>query len=376
MALLLEPLRFVEKDIQGPILIVLDALDECGDPESRRALLSLLSNDFPQIPPLFRFLITSRRDFDITAKFKSRFMEMDLDTGSLSNTMDVEFFIRHEMVHIQRTKGLSPDWPGEDKIHDLVQLSGGLFIWASTAIRFINNYLPDERLERLITQNHLSGFDLDSLYSVALRNSGPWDTDETFARDARAVLACVVLAREPIADRTINMLLGVGDSSNVLGLLGSVIEWTAGKEARILHASFADYLTDPARSGGQPWAIDLRVHHLSLSLGCLRILWSELRFNICNLEDSHCRNAEVPQLAHRIETMISPQLSYSCRFWFDHMQKTTFDTVILDDVNRLLQYQFLHWLEALSLLDQFHRAKTGLETLAKYVKVSNQIFIM
>ncbi|KAJ7480975.1 hypothetical protein FB451DRAFT_1171549 [Mycena latifolia] len=78
--LLLEPLRSAEQNIHGPILIILDALDECGDPESRATLLSLLSDEFPKLPRLLRFLITSRREADITDQFGSRFVEMDLAT--------------------------------------------------------------------------------------------------------------------------------------------------------------------------------------------------------------------------------------------------------------------------------------------------------
>ncbi|KAF7341328.1 WD40 repeat-like protein [Mycena venus] len=81
--LLLDPLKSAEQHIQGSILIILDALDECGDVRSRAPLLSLLAEEFPNIPPLFRLLITSRREPDIADKFASRFLEMDM--GAVSN---------------------------------------------------------------------------------------------------------------------------------------------------------------------------------------------------------------------------------------------------------------------------------------------------
>lgn len=47
--------------------------------------------------------------------------------------------------------GLPPHWPGTEVIQKLVTLSGGLFIWASTTIRFIECGLPSERLEKVLS---------------------------------------------------------------------------------------------------------------------------------------------------------------------------------------------------------------------------------
>ncbi|KAJ7087458.1 hypothetical protein C8R44DRAFT_820126 [Mycena epipterygia] len=155
--LLLAPLRAAEPHISGPILIILDALDECGDPFSRRALLSLLSDEFPKLPHFIRILITSQRNSDITPGFRSCFTERDLDTVP-STAKDVEIFIRHEMAQMRKLKGLDSTWPEEQKIQAVVNLSRGLFIRASTAIRFLraNGYRPDEQLDVLI-EHGLSG---------------------------------------------------------------------------------------------------------------------------------------------------------------------------------------------------------------------------
>ncbi|KAJ7481005.1 hypothetical protein FB451DRAFT_1447204, partial [Mycena latifolia] len=241
--LLVGPLRAAERYLPGPILIILDALDECGDRQSRAPLLSLLVNDFPKLPGLFRVLITSRREPDIADTFKSRFVEMNLETGPdiPSSTRDVELFIRHELSRIQHNSSLSPLWPGEKDIQTLVKLSGGLFIWAATAIRFIDDYSPDDQLKSLIIQDYTQGFSLDVLYDVALQSAAPWTTNRKFAQDARAVLGCVVLGKEPMTDGTIDMLLsGTTKSGGVLKFLGCVIQWTPGDRARTLHASFAD----------------------------------------------------------------------------------------------------------------------------------------
>jgi hypothetical protein len=49
----------------GPILIVIDALDESGDEDSRQAILAILPDKAADIPSNFRILITSRAEQDI-----------------------------------------------------------------------------------------------------------------------------------------------------------------------------------------------------------------------------------------------------------------------------------------------------------------------
>ncbi|KAJ7098937.1 WD40-repeat-containing domain protein [Mycena epipterygia] len=368
-ALLLDPLQSVEHCIQGPILIILDALDECGDPDSRRLLLSVLSDELPKLPNLFRFLITSRPDKDIVKRFRPRFAEKQLDVAS--STDDITLFIRTEMARIAEEESVGPTWPGEQSIQTLVKLSGGLFIWASTATRFIAGYQPTTSLEIVMAQGSPQEFSLDKLYAVALQLSGPWGTNTRFAQDARAVLACVVLGQVPMTDRIIDALLfEQATAAGVLNHLGCVIQWTAGAYARTLHASFADYLTDPERSGGQPWSIDLGINHRTLSLACLRILNSpsELRFNMCGLKDSHLLNVAVPRLSDQVAAAISPQLLYSSCFWLNHIQATLFDTRVLEEMDMFFHNQFLYWLEVLSLLGQIPMATAALEVAGAYSK--------
>ena len=57
--------RFIQEPLEGvpivgPILVVIDALDECGDPTSEDGLHSFLANNLSALPSNFRVLITSR----------------------------------------------------------------------------------------------------------------------------------------------------------------------------------------------------------------------------------------------------------------------------------------------------------------------------
>ncbi|KAJ7613199.1 quinon protein alcohol dehydrogenase-like superfamily [Roridomyces roridus] len=369
--LLLEPLQATQSCVEGPILVVLDALDECGDPASRAGLLFVLSTELPRIPRNFRFFITSRAEKDISDQFQRLSARMQLDVSSA--TPDIMRFITHEMELIRAREGddLSPSWPGALNIQRLVELSGGLFIWASTATAFLAEYDPETRLQTLLTHHFIPGSNLDGLYSVALRGSGPWDSDAQFAADARAVLACVVLGRVPMSDQTMDAIVSPSrrSAARVLKHLRCVVQWNgSGSEARTIHLSFADYLTDSTRSGREPWAIDGRAQQATLALGCLRVLSRELRFNICGLEDSHLPNVEVPDLAVRIGRCISTQLRYSSSFWASHLQEALFDDLVLDELRVFFNSGFLHWLEVLSLLGEVSRASDALRLASQYTE--------
>lgn len=101
--LLLGPLRSSADSTPGPIVIVLDALDECGTPESRTRLMNLLRTGFQKLPNNFRFLVTSRREADIDQFFSSQpahVLAMELDHASMSSQEDVHSFLCKEMRNV------------------------------------------------------------------------------------------------------------------------------------------------------------------------------------------------------------------------------------------------------------------------------------
>ncbi|KAJ7609453.1 WD40-repeat-containing domain protein [Roridomyces roridus] len=236
-------------------------------------------------------------------------------------------------------------------------------------MRFISRYRPQQRLDELI--NRQEGFNLDALYSVALQNSAPWD-DPCFSKDARNVLSCLAFGRTPMTNITMENLLQQ-HCAEVLDHLSCVLHWKPGEMVRVLHTSFVDYLTDSNRSGGTPWGMDAETGHQVLASTCLRVLHSELKFNICKLEDSHVMNADIFNLVERINLLVSPQLQYSACFLFAHVQEMQLDSVALKSLEVFFLNHVLHWLEVMSLLGQIPDAKAGLQAAAQHLKLaSNQ----
>jgi hypothetical protein len=328
--LLLEPLASVTSlSTRGPIIIVLDALDECGDPASRKDLLSLLAKELANLPPSFRVLITSRREPDIEAALSRRPNIQVQALESMDQPADVSSYLRHHMATFQQDEmfQLPSEWPGERNIQTLISLSGGLFIWASTAIKFMaEGRHPEPRLDILLHSQSRREAEsaLDALYATALGMAGEWDNAEA-ANDFRLVLGAIVVGRISLSDVTLDGILGLDgprSSRFILSRLRCLLQWSPGQAIRTLHSSFADYLSDTRRCGSRPWFIDVSCHNKSLALACFRHMQAGLRYNICELEISHIFSDDVSDL-HIAAPKSSFRLNFLMRAVFGQI---TFET--------------------------------------------------
>jgi hypothetical protein len=382
--LILEPLSSLSVlQTQGPVIIIIDAFDECGDPVSRKSLLTLLAQNLIKLPAIFKFLITSRREFDIEAAFscQSNIMAKELDIMEESNTLDIYSYLRHHMKALQsdRIYQLNSDWPGEEIIQTLAQSSAGLFIWASTAVKFIiEGHHPVQQLKILLHPHPRAAESaLDVLYETALHTAGKWDNNEV-AADFCAVLGAIVVGRLPLTDIMIDKILGLDgprSSKFILLRLHCLLRWTPGHAVQTLHKSFVDYLTDTNRCGNCPWFINISIHQGQFAQACFQHMRAGLKFNICRFDTSHVCNDEVPDLPSHIEKFIPAQLSYACLFWADHLQETNFTLEYITILEDFFYQQFLYWLEVLSLTKKVSSASQTLVSALDWIKVSHMTVI-
>ncbi|KAJ7623017.1 hypothetical protein DFH06DRAFT_1340338 [Mycena polygramma] len=83
--------------------------------------------EFPKLPRPIRFLITSRREADLTASFALQFVEKSI--GTAASGRDVQQFIYHEMERIRLDRKLGPAaWPKPTQMQAMIKLADGLFI--------------------------------------------------------------------------------------------------------------------------------------------------------------------------------------------------------------------------------------------------------
>lgn len=373
--LLVDPLSskaVIEAKLQ--IVLVLDNLDECGNAERRAKLLEILTKQSVKLPSTIRILITSRLEVDISRAIRSQshIHIYEIDITSKVNGDDISSYLRHRMELI-RTKNmhlsLPNDWPGNDSIHKLIARASGLFVWASTAMEFIDGgYDPRGRLDIILRGEAVSGAQsaLDSLYMKALESlspSGIWD-DRDFVTDFTAIIGLVLVARRPLSTTAIDILLCLPSGRPCMHLvshLGCVLQQPI---VRVLHPSFADFLSDQSRCRRDDWIFHPSVHNRHLAKRCLDHLTEVLRENMCNLK-----------LAEAITDETLPDdISYACDFWIDHICTIEGDIEpILECLRAFAFGHILHWFEAMSILRRSRDTVRKLEGLLHWMSVSRLI---
>ena len=89
---------------QGPVVVVLDALDECGSAKTRKVLLDLLAQEHRKLPSNIRIIITSRAEHDIQ-KFlgsQTNVAIRELELAGSANMKDIELYLRYWMTIIRK----------------------------------------------------------------------------------------------------------------------------------------------------------------------------------------------------------------------------------------------------------------------------------
>ncbi|KAF8724512.1 hypothetical protein AX14_008695 [Amanita brunnescens Koide BX004] len=115
----------------GPIVFIIDALDECGREADRKKLLQALSKGFFDLPSFIRVMVVSRPELDIQRALgsHSHLRPYPLDIDSATNKDDILEFVRYRLEEIRIEDGyLGDHWPGDDNIRSLANRAGGLFI--------------------------------------------------------------------------------------------------------------------------------------------------------------------------------------------------------------------------------------------------------
>lgn len=368
---ILEPAKALT--MVGPIVIVIDALDESGDSSFRRTLLEILVRRAADLPPNFRILITARPETDILNALSGnpciRCRHLD-DIDKSSNEHDISLFIETMLSDIP---SLELEWPNKYWCGMLLKASDGLFQWASTACRAIKDgeggLWPTELLTRFCSLTR----GLDALYLEVLSRSFNSDDSIVMSR-FKSVMGRILVAKEPLSIAAhSDMCLGTDDARLVRLVAQSMGSLLAGVNqphtpVRALHASFFDFLADNSRS--KTYYVDASEQNWNLTLSTFRVMKKELRFNICGLETSHLKNTDVPDLNMRVANTILPHLSYGCRFWADHLKTTTYDSTILAEVRDFLLNRLLYWFEVLSLIKNINVASRMLLSMLEWNQVS------
>jgi len=358
---------------QVPTLIIIDALDECRDEEPASALLSVLSRYVDDIP-LVKFFITGRPEPRIHSGFRLESLRPHTDILKLhevepsSVDKDIKLFFKTRFIEIANNRcdcSLAGDWPSPHNIDILCKKAAGLFIYASTVIKFVasRHYPPDERLALLISlpqdTSHEGRSGIDLLYTQVLEHSFH-DVDlhdhELYSR-FRSVVGSMVLIFHPLSIKTLSDLTNCGTPTRISSALCTLhslllIPDSMEDPVRIFHKSFPDFLTDPRRCTDNQFFINPSVHHQEILFSCLNVMRDRLKRNICNL-DNLAVLSEIEDLPTLRTTHIGGTLEYACHFWTNHLAKVSGDSNGIEEVyiaiDKFFKTGFLFWIEVLIL---------------------------
>ncbi|CAE6478237.1 unnamed protein product [Rhizoctonia solani] len=366
--LLKNPLMESEEKLLRNVVVIIDALDECDSPSAVRLVLEVLLKFTSGLP--IKFFVTSRPDPRIYDR-----MSQNAHSQGIMHLHEIEHSIVQADIERYLKAELSHMAPKEAQILQLSHLAGNLFIYAATAVRYIQ---PDDifvdsedRLGNVLSAQLRSSkklADIDNLYSAILNaalNREKLELDEV--RRIQLVLWTAVCSREPIDIDTLTALVGMGEKKHILVALKPLrsvlhVSETTGLVST-LHASFPDYILSRERANG--FFCDREAHHLVLVTRCFDLMKAGLRFNICNLASSFVTDSTIPDLERRVATSISSPLFYSCQFWGDHFILALASEKIGQELNQFLSHRLLFWMEVLNLKNCL---KSGLSTLSSVQK--------
>lgn len=389
-ALIIQPLRALYSAPTTPsssplMVLVFDALDECGAPNDLEIVLELLAT-LDSLPQNFHIFFSSRPQLAIFGRFSflQTVLIEDLDDKSYeaSANEDIFQFVQarfSNLVLVDR----DPSWPPRDaEVRHFAGLSQGLFELAALRVRRIESapskgLRPKTVLERLKSEADGSPTkrlenQLEAEYLRILEwayDSQDPDLDITVEL-YRRIVGVFVSLREPLALEALSGILGkeLADVRSVLRPLSSVffVDADPSIPIRCYHATFREFLlTIPHRSTDfhRNFLFD-GPQNLMMVQVCVERLSQELRMGLCvettDYDDLH----DIPGLDQKLSILLPSYLRYCCLYWNHHLLLTPSNEgdALEAALGIFCGSCLLNWIEAMSLLG---RAATAIPILWK-----------
>ncbi|EPS35788.1 hypothetical protein H072_10712 [Dactylellina haptotyla CBS 200.50] len=352
-----------------PVVILIDALDECENESDAGLIFELLAQlqDLKVID--VRLFITSRPeispDFDGITKGKHKELILhDIQQSTIKH--DISHFLKHEFAIIQKTRKMPKDWPGDDAIKALSERATPLFIFASVVCRFVaeKRFPAQSRLDIILgstTANSKFTSKVDAIYEPVLNQllvdlDGPEELD--ILKDFGDILGTIVLLEAPLSRSALSQLIEKPEDEIqcILVPIRSILDTPddSNHPIQIFHQSFPDFLLDERRRG-MKFFVDKADAHKRIAIYCIELLSKYLREDICNLRAPETLLSDISRDV--IDNHIPESVQYACRYWLHHIRQPG---LALDENDFHMLYHFLskhllHWLEAMILLGHsFH----------------------
>ena len=372
----LDFIRSLPRHPEHTLVFVIDALDECGDAQSRPRLLKALIDAVAHTPWL-KIIVTSRPEVDIQHFFDTvtllSYSQYDLATDQDASA-DLRAFAQSQFDLVATRWHLDTLWPEESLFEGVISQANGLFIFVKTLVLALERRSdPEEYLKEALQDSARMGLEsLFGLYSSILKAQIVYNTTEF----QRVIGVLLTTSRyRALCDETIANLAGVETNlvREWVDALSSLFyrDEAANRGIRVRHSSVDDFFV----SDGCQYQVNVQDANVKLGIACLEVMVTQLRFNICKLEDSRLANAHIVDLPSRVKQNVSDPLQYSCLHWSNHLSFLPGNrdqrVSVLGSLKNFFEGLYpLFWVEVLSIVGMVPIGAPSLRRLLSWVGVS------
>jgi hypothetical protein len=380
-------------DIVRPetLVVVIDALDECGSSEGASLLKALITSLANHPIKLF---VSSRNEVDIA----NAFLDVAHDSIKLHEieaSGDVGLYWERKLDQLCRRERL-PDWRSMVSLPRLVEITGQLFIYATTILEIITNFRtnPIKKLDELLeisgpggvpsTAFHdtISHSPLEKLYlhiiSEAVKDNRS-DMRTKYVLRLHDILEVVIFVRELLTPQALSDLLDMDKDelyryfSPLCSVLVVPDVFDPDGVVRVMHQSFPDFVRQKGGLVHSEMTIHGTAAEKQLAKRCMVQLNKHLRLNICNLHDPSLFNDEISDLEIRLRQYVTAALRYSCRFWIthwlEHIRAAGPQAQVPDGLDIFCTEHLLHWIEVLGLTKSLPAVQRAMPDLMSKIVV-------
>ncbi|KAF8330012.1 uncharacterized protein EI90DRAFT_1257463 [Cantharellus anzutake] len=370
-------LPLLHKPPDRPMVVIIDALDEC-DKEVFESFADILRQEVPKLPSSIKFFITSRHTDLVIRTLSPLFpiSRLAIDLSDDANAQDCATYIRFEL---QKLKDWHPDLrrnlQDEDKIvQEIWERASGLFVWISTIFRYMKtaNNDPMRALEGLLDTGakRAEGM-MDHLYTNILKKCN-WE-DEDFSHDYPIVMGAIFVAQQPLSVTAWNAILSPFLKSPVQYSLAELAPLVSGADdshfpIRILHQSFRGFFVDridPPSISPRCIPVDVVTANARVALRCAEILNQDL----CSVQglgliETLSEQDELPLIPSE---ELPEHSHYACRHIVHHLSGVQEPSEELDgSVDVFLNHQATRWVEVCVRMEGY----IGISLLPEWAKLA------
>ncbi|KAF2015094.1 WD40 repeat-like protein [Aaosphaeria arxii CBS 175.79] len=343
--------------------LLIDALDECVS--GRPDILRIITDDKLAPRSKVKWMVTSRNVPDIKRYLQPGLLEakvsLEVSTSQVSEA--VAAYVSYKVQQLAKSLDYDPSTEAEVK-QVLCEKAEGTFLWVSLVCKELEE-VPLYRT-RAVLQDLPPR--LDPLYKRMMAQILAQKDVQT-AKYCKDILRSTTLAYRPLHLEEIAMVAGLPNDlfhqvKAIVDLVSRCGSFLTIRQniVSFIHLSARDYLMsdDSQKIFGQPASEEAK----QIAIRILDIMHRTLHQDICSLKSM---KIGIQKAKDRVKDSILPRITYACEYWVDHVQQCAqnCDSVISDGgkVDELFRCHFLHWVEAMTLLQKLPEAILALRKL-------------